>query len=85
MHDHDVIIGRCSLLCNLLSKQAHSRNKANRDLPVFPYRRRAKRRSVISSPNSHRRFSHCWAVCDYGNTFRLRGAAAAHIHMPRLP
>ena len=41
----------------LLSKQARSRSEANIDLPVFSCRRRAKRRSVDSSFNSHRGFS----------------------------
>ena len=57
VRDHNAIIGRWSLSWNLLSKQARSRSEANKDLPVFSCRRRAKRRSVDSSFNSHRGFS----------------------------
>ena len=57
VRDHNAIIGRWSLSWNLQSKQARSRSEANKDLPVFSCRRRAKRRSVDSSFNSHRGFS----------------------------
>ena len=89
VRDHNAIIGRWSLSWNLLSKQARSRSEANKDLPVFSCRRRAKRRSVDSSFNSHRGFSpllECSWLSMYGNTSRSRGAAAAarvHDHMTR--